>query len=44
MDVGTVIGFNDEGVTLKNYNRKRRYKANQVVFLPKEYTGDPLIW
>ena len=43
-DVGTVIGFNDEGVTLKNYNRKRRYKANQVIFVPKGQTGEEFIW
>ena len=43
-DIGTVIGFNDEGVTLKNYNRKRRYKANQVIITPKGSTGEELIW
>lgn len=43
-DIGTVIGFNDEGVTLKNYNRKRRYKANQVIITPKGRTGEELIW
>lgn len=43
-DIGTVIGFNDEGVTLKNYNRKRRYKANQVIIAPKGSTGEELIW
>lgn len=44
MDVGTVIGFNDESVTLKNYNRKRRYKANQVIFVPKGQSGEEFIW
>lgn len=43
-DVGTVIGFNDEGVTLKNYNRKRRYKVNQVIIAPKGSTGEEFIW
>ncbi len=43
-DIGTVIGFNDEGVTLKNYNRKRRYKVNQVIIAPKGSTGEELIW
>ena len=43
-DVGTVIGFNDESVTLKNYNRKRRYKANQVIFVPKGQSGEEFIW
>lgn len=43
-DVGTVIGFNGEGVTLKNYNRKRRYKVNQVIIAPKGNTGEELIW
>lgn len=43
-DVGTVIGFNGEGVTLKNYNRKRRYKVNQVIIAPKGSTGEELIW
>ena len=43
-DVGTVIGFNGEGVTLKNYNRKRRYKANQVIFVPKGQSGEEFIW
>lgn len=43
-DIGTVIGFNDEGVALKNYNRKRRYKANQVIITPKGRTGEELIW
>ena len=43
-DIGTVIGFNDEGVTLKNYNRKRRYKVNQVIIAPKGSTGEEFIW
>lgn len=43
-DIGTVIGFNDEGVILKNYNRKRRYKVNQVIIAPKGSTGEELIW
>lgn len=43
-DIGTVIGFNDEGVTLKNYNRKRRYKVNQVIIAPKDSTGEEFIW
>ena len=43
-DIGTVIGFNDEGVTLKNYNRKRRYKVNQVIIAPKGSTGEESIW
>lgn len=43
-DIGTVIGFNDEGVTLKNYNRKRRYKVNQVIIAPKGSTGGEFIW
>lgn len=43
-DIGTVIGFNDEGVTLKNYNRKRRYKVNQVIISPKGSTGEEFIW
>lgn len=43
-DIGTVIGFNGEGVTLKNYNRKRRYKVNQVIIAPKGSTGEELIW
>lgn len=43
-DIGTVIGFNGEGVTLKNYNRKRRYKVNQVIITPKGSTGEELIW
>lgn len=43
-DIGTVTGFNDEGVTLKNYNRKRRYKVNQVIIAPKGSTGEELIW
>ena len=43
-DIGTVIGFNEEGVTLKNYNRKRRYKVNQVIIAPKGSTGEESIW
>lgn len=31
--IGKVIGSNEEGVTVKSYNRRRRYKANQIIFL-----------